>query len=102
MGYREFEAGPSIERDIFGRYATYHLAAAKVITTEKRTIDWENRARAEHYAALKKVEWLKDSYQKVCVEPLEKANAEAVKNGTKKDSEPLDVCIETKEFHERE
>jgi hypothetical protein len=96
VGFREFEAGPSIEVQIFARYAAYHLAAAKIISSEKRTADWENRARAEHYAALKKVEWLHDSYQKVCVEPMLKEKALGVK-----DSEPLDVCIETKEFHER-
>lgn len=97
VGFREFRAGPSIEVEISARYATYHLAAAKVLKTEKRTVDWENRARAEHYAALKKVEWLHESYQKVCVDPLQKE-----KTSGAKDVEPLDVCTETKEFHESE
>ncbi|CAN5394908.1 hypothetical protein BH10BDE1_BH10BDE1_19440 [soil metagenome] len=97
VGFREYEAGPTIEQEIFARYAVYHLAVARIIAFEKRTPDWEQRARAEHYAALRKVEWLKESYQKVCVEPGEKAAVEG-----KKDSAPLDICIETQDFHEKE
>lgn len=87
MSAHEFAAGPSVEARIFERYATFHLAMARVIETEKRTIDWEARARGEYYAALKKVEWLKEPYQKVCVAPQTKAG------------EPLDICQEVAWFH---
>lgn len=95
----EYLAGPSIETYVFARYAVYHLAVAGIIEREKRTTDWERRARGEYYAALKKVEWLRDAHTKVCVEP-EKAEGAAIAKAaaegrTVKRAEPLDVCAET-------
>lgn len=103
LSAHEFVAGPSLEAMIFERHAVYHLAVARIIEREKKTVDWERRARAEYYAALKKVEWLKVPYQKVCIDPAkEEAEARAaLKPGDKAipKSEPLDICNETAWFH---
>lgn len=92
-GAQEYLAGPSLEIQMFERYATYHLAMAHVIEKEKRTTDWEHRARGEYYAALKKVEWLRVPYQKVCVDPVKENEAEAKK-------EPLEICSDVRWFHQ--
>lgn len=105
LSAHEFLAGPSVEAMIYERHATYHLAVAKIIEHEKKTSDWERRARGEYYAALKKVEWLKTPYQKVCVDTVkeEEAARAALKPGDKEipKSEPLDICLETAWYHER-
>jgi hypothetical protein len=81
---REYLAGPSIETTVFARYAAFHIAIAHIIEREKKTSDWKLRARGEYYAALKKVQWLKELYPKVC----------SIENPAAK-KEPLDVCKET-------
>lgn len=99
VGYREFLAGRSVEVQIFERYATYHLATARVFEKEKRTSDWQNRARAENYAALKKVEWLREPYQVVCEQTAREAGSSPMATGTTS-PEPLDICVELKKFYE--
>lgn len=104
LSARESTAGPSVEALIFERHAMYHLAVAKIIEHEKKTSDWERRARGEYYAALRKVEWLKTPYQKVCIDTVkeEEAARAALKPGDKEipKSEPLDICLETAWYHE--
>ena len=100
LSAREYEAGPSIESEIFERYAVYHLAVAKVMEREKKTSDWDRRARGEYYAALKKVEWLAHPYQKVCAEPMAEELAKQAADPKREKSEPLDICLETAWYHE--
>lgn len=99
-GIPEYLAGPSIETKVFARYAIYHLAVARIIEREKKTADWHKRARGEYYAALKKVEWLKDAHQKVCVEPkIEERKNPQVESAMATKPEPLDICQETKWYY---
>lgn len=102
---RDFlSARDTLEIEVFERYATYHLAVAHIIEREKKTTDWERRARGEYDAALRKVQWLSIPYQKVCTATRleEEARAAAAEKAGQKPpkSEPLDECKESAWFHE--
>lgn len=66
-----------LEYKIVERYAVFHLAKARIYEREKKEGDWEHRAMAERYAALRKVEWNKEAFESVCVQrttPLQPAD----------------------------
>ncbi len=96
----EYLAGPALETKIFARYAVYHIAVARILEGEKKTADWHRRARGEYYAALKKVEWLREVHQKVCVEPeLEERKNPKAETAAATKPEPLDICLETQWYY---
>lgn len=94
----EYLAGPSIETAVFARYAVFHFAVAHIIEREQSTADWKRRARGEYYAALRKVQWSKEAYEKVCAEPAREGAATGT-NGTK--TEPLDACKDVDWYYQR-
>lgn len=58
----------NLEMRVYSRYALYHLGLSRVIEKQKQSADWMNRATVEQYAALSKVKWLSEPYQKLCIE----------------------------------
>jgi hypothetical protein len=93
---KEYLAGTSVETDVFAKYALIHLAMARIQERDTQVSDSAKRARGEYYSALKKVEWLKDIHQKVCVEPaLEEAKKTRSKSAAATKPEPLDICADT-------
>jgi hypothetical protein len=69
---------------------------AQDIAGAKAQADWEKRAAGEVYAALKKAPWLKEPYQKICVEPENRPKTELELKGSAQVTpvEPLDICKE--------
>lgn len=96
LQYREGQLKSAIEVRAYEPYAYFHLAMAQDFVAGKTPTDWEKRALGELYAALKKAPWLKEPYQKVCVE-LEarpKTEVELKGNNQVTAAEPLDICKE--------
>lgn len=96
LQYREGKLKQAVEVVAYEPYAYFHLAMARDYRKTKSPTDWEKRAFAETYAALKKAPWLKEPYQQVCVEPelRPKTETELKGNSQVTPAEPLDVCQE--------
>lgn len=96
LNYREGQLKQALEVRAYEPYAYFHLAMAQDLVDAKKTGDWEKRALGEMYAALKKAPWLKEPYQKVCVEPESRPKTEVELKGNSQVTavEPLDICKE--------
>ncbi|MDZ4084503.1 MAG: hypothetical protein U1E10_16280, partial [Bdellovibrionales bacterium] len=81
LHYSEGQLKRAIEVRAYEPYAYFHLAMAQEYLGAKTPTDWEKRATGEMYAALKKAPWLKEPYQKVCVEPEERPKTEVELKG---------------------
>ncbi len=96
LHYREGVLKRAIEVQAYEPYATFHLAMADEFTRSKVPTDWERRALGELSAALRKAPWLKEPYQKVCVELENRPKTEVELKGNSQVTpvEPLDICLE--------
>lgn len=96
LQYREGQLKQALEVKAYEPYAYFHLAMAQDLADAKAQADWEKRAAGEVYAALKKAPWLKEPYQKICVEPENRPKTELELKGNSQVSpvEPLDICKE--------
>lgn len=96
LNYIEGQQKQALEVKAYEPYAYFHLAMAQDIAASKKTSDWEKRASGELYAALMKVPWLKQPYQKVCIEPESRPKTELELKGNSQVTpvEPLDICKE--------
>jgi len=96
LHYREGQLKQAIEVKAYEPYSYFHLAIAQGFVDSKTPSDWDMRAKGELYAALNKAPWLKEPYQKVCVEPESRAKTEVELKGNSQVTqvEPLDLCKE--------
>lgn len=96
LHYREGQLKRAIEVRAYEPYSYFHIAMAQDYLGAKTPKDWEKRASGELYAALKKAPWLKEPYQKVCVEPETRPKTEIELKGNSQvtPAEPLDICKE--------
>ncbi|MDX9731080.1 MAG: hypothetical protein RBT63_04860 [Bdellovibrionales bacterium] len=83
-----------IEQSVYRRYADYHVMRARLIEREKPRADWRRIMRVEYYAALKKVPWIEEAYNRLCVEAPPEMSPSPVQNERQQPPEELDACIE--------
>jgi len=96
LQYREGQLKQALEVKAYEPYAYFHLAMAQDLAGAKAQVDWEKRAAGELFAALNKAPWLKEPYQKLCVEPENRPKTELELKGNSQVTpvEPLDICKE--------
>jgi hypothetical protein len=96
LNYGEGQLKQALEVKAYEPYAYFHLAMAKDFAFQKAPTDWEKRAAGEMFAALKKAPWLREPYQKVCVDPENRPKTEVELEGNSQVTpvEPLDLCKE--------